>query len=187
MATEKELKKIIQSALQGDQSSYTQILDKYWSEVYHFILKRSGNETDAEDITIEAFSRSFDKLHTYKDEYAFNTWLITIAKNIHLDLIRKRKASSVLELDEEGSSLYLNIPDGSPTIEDELIYEQNLLTLKYYIRQLKPHYQEIIQLRYFQELTYQEIAEKIQEPMNNVKIKVLRARKLLTELIRRKV
>lgn len=185
MATENELKKIIELALQGDQSAYTQILDRYWSEVYHFILKRSGNETDAEDITIEAFSRSFDKLHTYKKEYAFNTWLITIAKNIHLDLIRKRKASSVLEMDEDGTSLYLNIPDGSPTVEDELIYEQNLLKLKHYIRQLKPHYQEIIQLRYFQELSYKEISEKIHEPMSNVKIKVLRARRLLTELIKK--
>jgi RNA polymerase sigma factor (sigma-70 family) len=64
-----------------------------------------------------------------------------------------------------------------------LITEQNLSQLLQFIKELKPHYQEVIQLRYFQEMSYQEIANKIDEPLNNVKIKLLRAKKLLEEII----
>jgi RNA polymerase sigma-70 factor (ECF subfamily) len=64
-----------------------------------------------------------------------------------------------------------------------LIIEQNLSRLLQFIKILKPHYQEVIQLRYFQEMSYQEIANKIDEPLSNVKIKLLRAKKLLAEII----
>ena len=65
----------------------------------------------------------------------------------------------------------------------QLIIEQNLAQLLQYIKKLKPAYQEVIQMRYFQEMTYQEMAEQIDEPLNNIKIKLLRAKKLLAEII----
>jgi len=167
-----EIAVLIENAKTGSQTAFTALLDIYWTEVYHFILKRTENETDAEDITIETFAKAFDKLSQYKTEFAFNTWLIAIAKNVHIDLIRKRKSNDMINLNEN-------------TLEDQLIYEQNLATLKLCIKQLKPHYQQIIQLRYFQERSYNEIAEIINEPLNNVKIKILRAKKLLTELIKK--
>lgn len=176
----------IEKALTGDQNAFTKLLDHYWSEVYFFILKRSGNETEAEDITIQTFSKAFEKIATYKTEYAFNTWLLTIAKNLHIDWIRKNQQNLFLEIDNEEESPYFNIPDDSLTIEDQLIHEQNLANLKAYIKQLKPHYQQMIQLRYFQEMSYNEIAEEINEPLANVKVKLLRAKKLLTELIQNK-
>ena len=175
---------LIEEAKKGCQTSFTALLDIYWSEVYHFILKRTENETDAEDISIETFAKAFDKLNTYNEKFAFNTWLLTIAKNVHVDLIRKRKASGVINLEDNEEYLFHSIADDD-TIEDQLIYEQNLATLKHCIKQLKPHYQQIIQLRYFQERSYNEIAEIINEPLNNVKIKILRAKKLLTELIKK--
>ena len=174
---------IIQKAIEGNQNAYTTILDTYWPEVHNFILKRSGNETDAEDITIETFSKAFNHLASYQPQYSFTTWLLTIAKHTHIDLIRKRKSAYLLEMDEENEYLYNNIADETPTIEDSLINEQNLQNLKEYIKQLKPHYQEIIQLRYFQELSYKEISQCINEPLSNVKIRLLRAKKLLIELI----
>ena len=67
-----------------------------------------------------------------------------------------------------------------------MITEQNLSQLLQFIKELKPHYQEVIQLRYFQEMSYQEIANKIDEPLSNVKIKLLRAKKLLAEIIQNK-
>lgn len=178
--------KEIKKAQLGNQQAFTKILDFYWSEVYYFILKQTQNETIAEDITIQTFSKAFEKISTYKSEFAFNTWLITIAKNLHIDFIRKTKQDRFMDIGEEEENPYLNIPDDSPSIEDELIYEQNLTTLKECIKQLKPHYQEVIQLRYFQEKSYNEIAEEIQEPLTNVKVKLLRAKKLLTELIQNK-
>lgn len=175
----------INLALQGEQSAYTYILDQYWNEVYNFMLTKTKNETDAEDITVETFSKAFERLNSYNSTYQFNTWLITIARNTHIDLVRKRKSERMIDIDEN-DSFYANIIDETPGIEDQLINEQNLITLKNYIKQLKPHYQEIIQLRYFQELTYKEIADKLDEPLNNVKVKILRAKKLLTELIIKK-
>jgi RNA polymerase sigma-70 factor (ECF subfamily) len=181
-----EVKQQIEKAKQGDQVAFTFLLNHYWNEVYGFMLKRTENETTAEDITIETFSKAFDKIVTYNPEFQFNTWLIAIAKNVHIDLLRKRKASLFIEITDDENQQAYNIADTTPSAEDELITEQNLSLLLQYIKELKPHYQEVIQLRYFQELSYQEIATKIDEPLSNVKVKLLRAKKLLAEIIRNK-
>ncbi len=181
-----EIKENIERAKKGDQVAFTFLLDFYWSEVYSFMLKRTENETDAEDITIETFSKAFDKIATYNPEFQFNTWLIAIAKNVHIDLLRKKKSSLFIDITDEEDNQAYNIADSTPSAEDELITEQNLSQLLRYIKELKPHYQEVIQLRYFQEFSYQEIAEQLGEPLNNVKIKLLRAKKLLAEIIENK-
>lgn len=179
-----EINSYIEKAKTGDQVAFTFLLDYYWNEVYGFMLKRTENETDAEDITIETFSKAFDKLATYNAEFQFNTWLIAIAKNVHIDLLRKKKSSLFVEITDDENQQAYRVADTTPSAEDELINEQNLSQLLQYIKELKPHYQEVIQLRYFQELTYQEIAEQLDEPLSNVKIKLLRAKKLLAEIIK---
>jgi RNA polymerase sigma-70 factor (ECF subfamily) len=173
----------IEKAKKGDQAAFTFLLDFYWNDVYGFMLKRTENETNAEDITIETFSKAFDKIESYNPEFQFNTWLIAIAKNVHIDLLRKKKSSLFVEISEDDSHQAYTIADTSPSAEDMLIIEQNLSRLLQFIKALKPHYQEVIQLRYFQEMSYQEIADKIGEPLSNVKIKLLRAKKLLAEII----
>lgn len=181
-----EIIKIIEKAINGDQVAFTSLLDKYWNEVYGFMLKRTENETDAEDITIETFAKAFDKIATYNPEYQFNTWLVAIAKNVHIDMLRKKKSSLFVDIGDDENQQAYNIADTTPSAEDKLITEQNLSRLLQYIKVLKPHYQEVIQLRYFQEMTYQEIAEQLNEPLTNVKIKLLRAKKLLAEIIQGK-
>ena len=181
-----EVKKFIEKAKNGDQVAFTFLLDNYWNEVYGFMLKRTENETDAEDITIETFSKAFDKIATYNPEYQFNTWLIAIAKNVHIDMLRKKKSSLFVDISDNDDRQAYNVADSSPTAEDKLITEQNLSQLLRYIKEMKPHYQEVIQLRYFQEMSYQEISEQLQEPLSNVKIKLLRAKKLLAEIITKK-
>lgn len=178
-----EIIKNIEKAKIGDQVAFTFLLDFYWNEVYGFMLKRTENETDAEDITIETFSKAFDKLATYNPEFQFNTWLIAIAKNVHIDILRKKKSSLFVEITDEEDYQAYNIADTTPSAEDKLITEQNLSQLLQYIKELKPHYQEVIQLRYFQEMSYQEIANQLDEPLGNVKVKILRAKKLLAEII----
>lgn len=178
-----EINTQIEKAKEGDQTAFTFLLNLYWNEVYGFMLKRTENETIAEDITIETFSKAFDKISTYNPEFQFNTWLISIAKNVHIDLLRKKKSSLFVEITDKEDQKAYNIADTTPSAEDELITEQNLSQLLQYIKELKPHYQEVIQLRYFQEMSYQEIANKIDEPLSNVKIKLLRAKKLLAEII----
>ncbi len=150
------------------------------------MLVRTENEADTDDITIETFAKAFEKIKTYNPEFQFNTWLIAIAKNVHIDMIRKRKSSPFVTLDDFDNNEFLNLPDTSLSAEDELIQEQNLARLLQYIKELKPHYQEVIQLRYFQEMSYQEIADKLEQPLSNVKIRILRAKNLLAEIIRGK-
>ena len=172
---------IIQKALSGSQIAFSTLLDRFWNGVYGFQLKRTENENDAEDITIQTFSKAFDKLATYNNSYEFKTWLTTISKNIHIDLIRKQKRN--LKTDENQDAV-AKILDDAPSAEDQLITEQNLANLLQHLKKLKPHYQEVINLRYFKELSYAEIASELNEPINNVKVKLLRAKKLLTEVIK---
>lgn len=172
---------VIKKALAGNQIAFSTLLDTFWNDVYGFQLKRTENENDAEDITIQTFSKAFDKLHTYDSSYGFKTWLITISKNIHVDLIRKRKRNLETGGNQEAVKKVL---DDAPSAEDQLINEQNLANLLQHIKKLKPHYQEIINLRYFKELSYAEIANELKEPINNVKVKLLRAKKLLAEVIK---
>ncbi|MDN3492884.1 RNA polymerase sigma factor [Winogradskyella bathintestinalis] len=180
-----EVSEAIHKAKNKEQSAFNFLLDRFWNDVYLFQLKRTLNENDAEDITIQTFSKAFDKIATYKEDYKFKTWLITISKNIHIDLIRKQK-KSINNTSKDNDDHYFDIVDDSPTPEDKIITEQNLAKLLRDIKKLKPHYQEVINLRYFQELSYKEISEELNEPINNVKVKLLRAKKLLAEIIIKK-
>ena len=181
-----EIKQAIKKAKENSQVAFSFLLDRYWNDVYGFLLKRTKNENDAEDITIQTFSRAFDKIMSYDEKYQFKTWLITISKNIHIDFLRIKKTIISSERNEDDNNRAKDIIDESPTPEDKIITEQNLTKLLRDIKKLKPHYQNVINLRYFQELSYQEIANTLNEPMNNVKVKLLRAKKLLAEIIQKK-
>ncbi len=173
----------IKNAKNGSQTAFKFLLDYYWNDVYRFQLIRVQNEYEAEDITIESFSKAFDKINTFNDNYEFGTWLITISKNIQIDKSRKKNASIHSQSSDTSDEQVKKIPDDAPTPEDTLITKQNLAELLHFIKQLKPHYQDVINLRYFQEMSYLEISDELNEPLNNVKIRLLRARKLLAEII----
>jgi len=181
------ISKTIQNAKSGQQLAFSNLLDTFWNDVYSFQLLRTKNELEAEDITIETFSKAFDKINSYKEEFVFKTWLITISKNLHIDLLRKQKRSL-----ENNTFSYQNsageseVLDSTPTAEDQLIQQQNLADLLTEIKKLKPAYQKVINLRYLNEMSYAEMALVLEEPVNNIKVKALRARKLLSELIRNK-
>lgn len=181
----KNIEIYITKAKSGDQAAFSFLLNFFWSDVFNYQLKRTKSENDTEDITIQTFSRAFDKIHTFDENYVFKTWLITISKNIHIDLLRKKNASISIETSKEQEDKIYMVVDENPTPEDKIIREQNLAKLLKDIKQLKSKYQEVIQLRYFQELSYKEISEQINEPMNNVKVKLLRAKKLLSEIIKK--
>jgi RNA polymerase sigma-70 factor (ECF subfamily) len=181
-----EIIEAIEKAKKNEQVAFNFLLDTFWNDVYGFQLKRTENENDAEDITIQTFSKAFDKIHTYNPDYEFKTWLIAISKNIHIDLVRKRKSSISNTTDTDEDDGFYDVIDESPSPEDKLITEQNLAKLLRDIKKLKPHYQEVLNLRYFHELSYTEISEQLNEPINNIKVKLLRAKKLLAEIITKK-
>lgn len=180
-----EIEEAITRAKKNDQKAFNYLLDVFWDNVYGFQLKRTHNENDAEDITIQTFSKAFDKIETFDEKYTFKTWLITISKNIHIDFLRKEKNSIIQVISKNDRDMF-QVLDESPSPEDKLITEQHLAKLLRDIKKLKPHYQEVINLRYFQEFSYKEISKELKEPINNVKVKLLRAKKLLAEIIREK-
>ena len=181
-----ELNEAIIKAKENNQMAFNFLLETFWNDVFGFMIKRTQNENDAEDITIETFFKAFDKINSFDSKFKFKTWLITIAKNTHLDSVRKQKNALSNQTTEEDEKRVYWIRDEAPSAEDKLINEQNLAELLKDIKKLKPHHQEIIQLRYFQEQSYQEIANTIGIPINNVKVKLLRAKKLLACIIRAK-
>lgn len=181
MTQEDILQTHIREAKEGSQTSFNFLLNLYWNDIHRFLTQKTNDENEAEDITVITFSKAFDKLDLYDHQYSFKTWLLTIAKNLLIDEQRKRK-NETISLQQEKRE-FQNIVDSTPSPEDKIIIEQNLAQLQKNIKELKPKYQEMIQLRYFQELSYKEIAKKNNESINNVKVKLLRAKKLLAEII----
>lgn len=184
MTNTEEIQEIIENARLGKESAFKKLLNTYWSHVYRFQFSKTNNENEAEDITIKTFAKAFDKIDLYSNSYNFKTWLISISKNLFIDSVRGQK-KGMESLNKSNSEAY-HISDDAPSPEDTIIIEQNLAQLLGYIKQLKPTHQEIINLRYFQELSYKEIANSMNEPMSSVKVKLLRAKKLLSEIIKNK-
>jgi RNA polymerase sigma-70 factor (ECF subfamily) len=180
---EETIIKTIEAAKKGDQLAFSTLLDTYWSDVFNFQNKMIQNDNDAEDICIETFSKAFDKIDTYNPDYNFKTWLIAISKNIHVDLLRKRKNAPTNISNSVEEQISQTLVDEAPTAEDELIKEQQLHHLLQHINNLKPDYGELIKLRYFQQMRYAMIAEQLNQPLNSIKVKLLRAKKLLAKSI----
>lgn len=184
MTNKEDIQEIVEEARKGTESAFKKLLNTYWSDVYRFQFAKTNNENEAEDITIKTFAKAFDKISLYNDNYNFKTWLISISKNIFIDSIRGKKKETV-SLTKNNSEAHL-ITDDSPSPEDQIINEQNLAELLSYIKKLNKKQQEIINLRYFQELSYREISETLNESMSSVKVNLLRAKKLLSEIIVRR-
>ncbi len=184
MSEKSDIYSLITEAQNGNQKAFNSLLNTYWKDLFLFQYKKCHNEDEAEDITIKTFARAFDKISSFNPKYKFKTWLYTISNNLYIDHLRKQKTETV-SINKNSPAIH-RIMDEEPSPADQLIQEQNLAQLKAFIRKLKPHYQEVINLRYFQESSYKEISERIDEPMNNVRVKLLRAKKLLAEIIKNK-
>lgn len=183
-SNQNQLQEHIEKAKQGQQTSFSFLLDFYWNTVYSFQLKRTRDEFQAEEITIKSFSKAFDKIDSFNDDFNFKTWLLAISKNTHIDQIRSQKNKLSKATEAQENHMVDTALDLAPTPEDLMITKQNLAALLRHIKKMKPHYQQIIQLRYFQEMSYKEIANELDEPMSNVKVKLLRAKKLLLQSLK---
>ena len=171
----------IKLAQEGDQHAFRYLLEFFWNDVYGFMLQRTKNENEAEDLTIRSFGKAFEKIMTYNQAYGFKTWLNTIAKNLHIDEIRKKTNANFTT--ETSQIVVQKIPDNAPGPEDDLIRKQRLETLLNTIKNLKPHYREVIQLKYLQELSIKQITVKLNSSESTVKVKLMRARKLLSDIL----
>jgi RNA polymerase sigma factor (sigma-70 family) len=180
---------IMRIQLHNDQLAYAALLNKYNKSLYFTILKMVNNRDDAEDITMQAFSKAFSNLDAYDHRFAFTTWLFKIGTNAAIDFIRKKRIDTTSldkpmdDSSESGTSFSQFIVDNQPDPEEEMILSQRSSMLQELIEQLPHKYKELLQLRYYEELKYEEIAERLALPVGTVKVRLSRAKALLGEII----
>ncbi|HMM10534.1 MAG TPA: sigma-70 family RNA polymerase sigma factor [Bacteroidales bacterium] len=177
----------IQRALHhNDQLAYECLLNHYRDAVYFLMLRMCGNHDDAEDLTIEAFGKAFSKLHQYSPDYGFSTWLFRIAANNAIDFKRRTRIKQVsIEAGTETSPVALKqMADSEPDPENKLILDQQVKLMRQLVAKLRPRYRNLIELRYFDELSYEEIAQRLNLPLGTVKAQLFRAREFLIHIMR---
>lgn len=180
--------KVIERALNGDSRAYTELLNRYRDSVYYVILRMVNNPADAEDLTIEAFGKAFHNLAKYVPSHAFSTWLFRIATNNCIDFMRRKSQSPRPFNQEEGEEDEVEATVASDMIApDELmINRETAASLNRIVKTLKPRYRRLIELRYFEEYSYEEIARELSLPIGTVKARLFRAKVLILNMVQSK-
>lgn len=172
---------LVDMARNGNEKAFASLMNRYRDSIYFMLLKMVNNMSDAEDLTIEAFGKAFRNLESYTPDFAFSTWLFKIATNNCIDFIRKKQSSPapVDQLQNDLESITKNIQSDLPDPEEALINDQKIAVLRSVVSQLKPRYRRLIELRYYQEYSYEEIASELNLPIGTVKAQLFRAKSLL--------
>ena len=180
--------KLINRALDtGDPKAYNQLMKLYRDPIYFMLYEKVGDQELAKDLTIEALGKAFKKLHLYTPDFAFSTWLYTVARNNCIDYLRKHKLPTIsidkMMLDEDGKRNTFDLKSNDPNPEKMMIKKQRIAILRQIVNQLKPKYRDLVKLRYFKELSYEEIAETLEVPLGTVKAQLHRSREQLFKIM----
>jgi len=180
--------KLVQLAVKGDQKAYAELMSRYKDSIYFMLLKMVNNRDDADDLTIEAFGKAFKNLHQYIPDFAFSTWLFKIATNNCIDFIRrKRKFTFSIDKNMEndsGQEMQFEIKSPMLDPEEKMIKKQKAILMRDVVEKLKPRYKRLVELRYFQERSYEEIADELKLPLGTVKAQLFRAREFLYQILK---
>lgn len=178
---------LVQNAILGDQQAYAVLMERYRNSIYHTMLKMVNNREDADDLTLEAFGKAFHKLPSYTPRYAFSTWLFKIAINNCIDFIRKKRMQlfSIDDPIEPGSDhdFSSNLRAEILDPEEKFIRDQKLVLMRDVLGKLSHKYRLMIELRYFEELSYEEIATELDIPLGTVKAQLFRAKEILFNML----
>lgn len=180
---------LVQRAVKDkDQKAFAELMDRYKESIFYMLLKMVNNSDDADDLTIEAFGKAFNRLHQYTPNFAFSTWLFKIATNNCIDFLRKKK-KNVLSLDnrynnDDGDSLMIELKSEGLNPEQVAIREQKLVIMRNVVKRLKPRYKMLVEMRYFKELSYDEISKELDLPLGTVKAQLFRAREFLFNILK---
>lgn len=174
----------------GSNRAYADLMATYREPLYVLLLRMTRNATSAADLTMETFGKAFNQLHRYAPTSSFSSWLYTIGINTYIDHLRRSRIETVplseTARDNEGGFVEYQIPSGQPNPEEAMIRMQRDETLKQVVEQLKEPYRQIIRLRYYEDLSYEEIAERLGIPLGTVKVRLSRAKDLLVSIMNRK-
>lgn len=173
----------------GSHRAYADLMALYREPLYLLLLRMTRNTTMAADLTIETFGKAFMQLERYAPTGTFSSWLFSIGVNTYIDYLRKRKLetvplSSVIRTGENEVIEY-QIPSTQPNPEEEMIRRQRDVALKEVVAQLKEPYRQIVELRYYEDLSYEEIAARLKLPLGTVKVRLMRAKSLLAGMLKK--
>jgi RNA polymerase sigma factor (sigma-70 family) len=180
--------KVIHRALNGESRAYTELLNRYRDSVYYVMLRMVNNPSDAEDLTIEAFGKAFHNLAKYVPSHAFSTWLFRIATNNCIDFMRRKSQSPrPFDHDEgEEDEMEATVASDARGPDELMIDRETAASLIKIVKALKPRYRRLIELRYFEEYSYEEIASELSLPIGTVKARLFRAKVLIYNTVRSK-
>ncbi|MFN8775209.1 MAG: RNA polymerase sigma factor [Flavobacteriales bacterium] len=180
---------LVQRALhQGEQKAFGELMERYREPVYFMLLKMVDNRDDAEDLTIEAFGKAFRRLQQYTPQFAFSTWLFKIATNNCIDFIRKKRIRAI-SIDqgfqtEDGETIEISVKDAVLDPAEAMQKEERIRKMREIVDKLKPRYRKLVEMRYFDEMAYEEIAEELNLPLGTVKAQLFRAREFLFQMMK---
>ena len=180
---------LVQRATKGkDQQAFSDLMDKYKDPIYYMLLKMVNNNDDAEDLTLEAFGKAFNRLNQYTPNFAFSTWLFKIATNNCIDFLRKKK-KNVMSIDNrvsnnDGEEYMFEIKSDGMTPEQIAMNEQKIQLMRQYVKKLKPRYEILVEMRYFKEMSYEEISIELNLPLGTVKAQLFRAIEFLYNIMK---
>ena len=179
---------VLRALNEKDQRAYTELMGRYKDSVYFMLLKMVNNSDDAEDLTIETFSKAFKRLDQYTPQFAFSTWLFKIASNHSIDFIRKKRIKAV-SIDqgysnEDGESYVIPVKEDSLDPEESMQKDERVQRMRDVVEKLKPRYKRLVELRYFEEKSYEEISEILELPLGTVKAQLFRARDFMFDLMK---
>lgn len=177
---------LVEAALTGEEKAFAKLMSRYKDAIYFMLLKMVNNKNDAEDLTLEAFGKAFKNLHQYSPNFAFSTWLFKIATNNCIDFLRKRRGVYVsIETNQENgdNDQPIKLRSTEPNPEEKLIRIQKAILMRRIVHRLKPRYRILVELRYFREFSYEEIAKELNLPLGTVKAQLFRAREMLFKMI----
>jgi RNA polymerase sigma-70 factor (ECF subfamily) len=167
---------------EGDSAAFDALFARHSEMIYSTLLKFTGNSDDVDDLMLEAFMKAYLKIGLYDAKYDFGAWIYTIARNTFVDFSRSRKSNALnpQNLSIENSS---TTPISAPTPEDYIINAQQRAQIERYISMLPEDYRQLFELRFIDEYSYEEIAEKLEMKLGTVKTRIFRVRIMMCRLI----
>ena len=160
-------------ARRGDRNAFGELVTCYQTGVFNVCYRLLHERTEAEDLAQETFMRAYDRLHIFDLDREFGPWIRRIAANLCLNYLESRKVT--VQLDEERDA------DENRRPEQQVEVQERSAQIRDALFSLPPHYRVVIELRHYQELSYDEIASELKIPLSDVKSHLFRARKLLAE------
>ena len=178
---------VLRATKENDQRAYGELMERYRDSIFHMINKMVFSSDDADDLTMETFIKAFEKLSQYTPAFAFSTWLFKIGSNHTIDFIRKKRLNA-LSLDqgfrnEDGDSMEIHIADGKLDPIQALEKKERIELLRDVVSKMKPKYKELVELRYFEEKSYDEISVELDRSLGTVKAQLHRAREALESVL----